>query len=270
VRLSILFAVAWWNDSPRLSLPVGEVTIVVNNDVASLSCCLWSNDTLCGNGQLDGDEECEGTESAMTCGDINAGVGDLSCNPTTCTFDTRECGACGDGIVQAPREECDGDDLADATCEAMGYTGGAVSCQANCQLNTTDCEGEPAPTGNNNSGGGMSGGASTGPGFCGDGLRNNSETCEGGDLGGATCASLGAGEGVLHCDFSCEFDFTSCSGGNGLSKADNGVSGLPRDPGNDIILMGEACSAAGDGAPDGALIIIFGMMVGVGIRRRRA
>jgi hypothetical protein len=227
------------------------------------------NDTLCGNGQLDGNEECEGSTSDMTCADINAGVGELSCNPTTCTFDTSACGSCGDGIVQSPREECDGTELADATCEAMGFTGGTVSCQANCQLNTSACEGEPADTGNNNSGGGGGMTPGGGPGFCGDGMRNNGEMCEGGDLGGASCASLGAGEGVLHCNLDCEFDFTSCSGGNGLSTSNDGVQPLPVQPGNTILMTGEACSSSGSRTPDGALVLVFALMLGVGIRRRR-
>ncbi len=226
-----------------------------------------ANDTLCGNGQLDGEEECEGTETAMTCGDINAGVGELSCNPTTCTFDTSACGACGDGIVQSPREECDGSDLADATCEALGYSGGTVSCAANCQLDTNACEGEPADPGM--SGGGGTPAPGTGTGFCGDGLRNAGEACEGGDLGGATCGSLGAGDGMLFCDLSCNYDFSSCSGGNGLSKADDGASALPRDPGNDLIMVGEACSASGGSTPDGGLLVILVGLFGLGLRRRR-
>lgn len=228
------------------------------------------DDTLCGNGQLDGDEECEGSDAmGMTCADINAGVGELSCNPATCTFDASACGACGDGIVQSPREECDGDDLADATCEALGYTGGAVGCAANCQLDISACVGEPVSGGGGGGGGGGAGPApGTGPGFCGDGLRNDGEMCEGGDLGGASCASLGMGEGILHCDFSCEYDTLSCSGGSGLSKADGGARGLPRDPGNDIVLVGQACSAAGGSAPDGALVVVFGALFLLGFRRR--
>lgn len=225
------------------------------------------DDTLCGNGELDGDEECEGSDTTMTCADINSGVGELSCNPATCTFDTSECGACGDDIVQSPREECDGDSLADATCEALGFTGGTLSCAANCQLETDACEGE-STSGGGDDGGGSGTTPGTGPGFCGDGLRNNGEACEGGDLGGATCGSLGLGTGVLHCDFSCEYDTMSCSGGNGLSKADEGVSGVPSEPGNDVTLRGEACSATGSEAPDAMLIVIFGVFLAAGIRRR--
>lgn len=47
--------------------------------------------------------------------------------------------------------------------------------------------------------------------FCGDGERNGLEPCEGGDLGGASCESLGLGMGILVCDESCEFDGSGCS-----------------------------------------------------------
>src|SRR4029077_19328159 len=37
------------------------------------------------------------------------------------------------------------------------------------------------------------------------------ETCDGTDLGGATCASLGYGSGTLGCLSWCEFDPSGCS-----------------------------------------------------------
>ena len=47
VGLSVLLG-ARRNDTPGLSLPVREVTLVVNDDVASLTSSLWSNNTLGG------------------------------------------------------------------------------------------------------------------------------------------------------------------------------------------------------------------------------
>ena len=44
--LAILLALARGDDSPGLSLPVGHVTIVVHDDVASLSGSLGADDTL--------------------------------------------------------------------------------------------------------------------------------------------------------------------------------------------------------------------------------
>src|SRR5262245_6614824 len=41
---------------------------------------------------------------------------------------------------------------------------------------------------------------------CGDGVRNQSEVCDGADLGAVTCASFGYHAGVLLCGDSCELD----------------------------------------------------------------
>jgi hypothetical protein len=48
VWLAILLADAWWDDTPRLSLPVWKVPIVIDDDVASLTGGLRSNDALGG------------------------------------------------------------------------------------------------------------------------------------------------------------------------------------------------------------------------------
>lgn len=50
-------------------------------------------------------------------------------------------------------------------------------------------------------------------GFCGDGIRQAGEACDGTDLGTATCATQGcSGGGTLACTASCTFDRTGCSG----------------------------------------------------------
>lgn len=50
-----------------------------------------------------------------------------------------------------------------------------------------------------------------GGGRCGDGVRRGEESCDGADLGGASCASLGLGEGALACDATCAFDGSGCA-----------------------------------------------------------
>ncbi|PKN47526.1 MAG: hypothetical protein CVU59_02585 [Deltaproteobacteria bacterium HGW-Deltaproteobacteria-17] len=45
---------------------------------------------------------------------------------------------CGDGIAQDP-EECDGTDLAGATCELIGLGPGTLECTGSCYLNTAGC-----------------------------------------------------------------------------------------------------------------------------------
>mmetsp|Transcript_1215 Transcript_1215/g.880 ORF Transcript_1215/g.880 Transcript_1215/m.880 type:complete len:346 (-) Transcript_1215:11-1048(-) len=48
VGLSVLLANTWGHNTPGLALPVREVTVVVDDDVASLACGLWAHNTLCG------------------------------------------------------------------------------------------------------------------------------------------------------------------------------------------------------------------------------
>jgi len=47
--------------------------------------------------------------------------------------------------------------------------------------------------------------------ICGNGIIEGGEDCEGEDLGGATCESLGYGPGILACDIACTFDTSGCS-----------------------------------------------------------
>jgi hypothetical protein len=63
---------------------------------------------------------------------------------------------------------------------------------------------------------------------CGNGEVNSGEDCDGGDLGGATCGSLGEGAGTLACDAACNFDLTACNTamcGNGIVEGDEPCDG---------------------------------------------
>jgi hypothetical protein len=46
--------------------------------------------------------------------------------------------------------------------------------------------------------------------ICGNGIIEGGEDCEGVDLDGKTCESLGFGPGVLSCDIACSFDTYDC------------------------------------------------------------
>jgi len=53
--------------------------------------------------------------------------------------------------------------------------------------------------------------------FCGNGVKEGTEACDGTDLGGATCASLGLATGSVACTAACELDTRGCkvaAGGN--------------------------------------------------------
>jgi cysteine-rich repeat protein len=51
-----------------------------------------------------------------------------------------ETATCGNGELE-PGEQCDGKDLADLTCERVGFVSGKLRCTAGCQLDTSDCSG---------------------------------------------------------------------------------------------------------------------------------
>lgn len=101
---------------------------------------------------------------------------------------------CGDGSAYTiAGEVCDGSDVGGATCVSEGFESGTVACSATCDgIDTSGCVAAP-------------------PEVCGDNTRTGSEVCDGRDLGGASCASLGFDGGTLTCDDSCGgFVTTAC------------------------------------------------------------
>ena len=89
---------------------------------------------------------------------------------------------CGDGTID-PGEECEPSDLGGESCVSLGFRPGTLACAPGCTFDTSGCPLFPAP------------------GSCGNGTIEGGETCDGPDLGGATCASVGfASGGVLGCD----------------------------------------------------------------------
>lgn len=170
---------------------------------------------------------------------------------TTTTTTTGPTVVCGDGVVEAP-EECDGADLAGQTCATLGFTGGTLTCAANCAFDKTQCvsescgdgiknggeecdcgqQGAPctseqlgdvacsnllAPSNGFYHGGTLSCGSpfsclfnTAGCIWCGDGVRNGPEACEGADLGGQTCAGLGFTGGTLACNSNCTHNTIGC------------------------------------------------------------
>jgi len=98
---------------------------------------------------------------------------------------------CGDAAANQASEACDGADLRGASCASIGQGTGTLACTASCALDTSGCSGPPR---------------------CGDGIVNLAgEACDGADLAGRTCESLGLGPGILACNASCKFDTVGCA-----------------------------------------------------------
>ncbi len=94
---------------------------------------------MCGDGVVEGDEECDGNEFAVTddCESEGYYGGEVSCS-ASCTVDFSACHNCGDG-VKDDDEECDGSDLDGADCISEGFDSGTLSCTNDCLLDTTEC-----------------------------------------------------------------------------------------------------------------------------------
>jgi len=179
--------------------------------VMSWLVCLGSCDVdtkaiaACGDGFVDPGEECDLTVGDHTCQSLGhyRVLGVLRCSES-CQFDRSDCGGiCGDNLVDSDYGElCDGTHLNGNNCRLEGFHGGTLRCNHDCSgYDTSDCE---------NSG------------RCGDGVRQEEyEACEGADLGGATCQSLGYYLGTLACASSCTFDTSGCAErcGDGIVQA---------------------------------------------------
>ena len=76
---------------------------------------------------------------------------------------------------------------------------------------------------------------------CGDSIIDPEEQCDGENLGGATCESLGLGEGTLGCKADCTFDTSSCElgsmCGNNIMEGDEVCDGDDLD--------GQTCQTQG-------------------------
>lgn len=150
---------------------------------------------VCGNGKVEKGEICDGAQLAgQTCQSLGLNAGQLGCRADCSGFDRSQCGApltCGNGALDQG-ETCDGAQLGGKTCAALGLGPGTLVCSANClEFDRSQC-GPPLT--------------------CGNAKVDNGEVCDGGQLGNATCKSLGFElGGTLSCAANCQqFDTTQC------------------------------------------------------------
>lgn len=172
---------------------------------------------------------------------------------------------CGNGVIEAG-EACEGDDLDGRSCQTEGFDAGALRCGSGCQLATTACSrNENCNNGIDDDGDGRIDCADSDcdqvapcP-RCGDGLVNRDEHCDGTELDGASCSSLGFDVGTLSCSAACTFDTTACAhleqcangrddDGDGLVDCDDPdcdqVAPCPRCGDGLINIAGEECDGA--------------------------
>ncbi len=131
---------------------------------------------------------------------------------------------CGNGLAE-PGEDCDGVDVRGLTCEDFGLAGPqtALACTSSCRFDTSGCS-EPE---------------------CGNGLAEPGEDCDGSDLRGESCESLGFGflGGTLACLPDCRFDVSDCTvegGGEPPVCGDGVATGYEACDGTD--LRGQTCA----------------------------
>ncbi|MBU1243722.1 DUF4215 domain-containing protein [Myxococcota bacterium] len=194
-----------------------------------LACENVKNVDSCGDGVLDPDEDCDtGNFRFGTCGDFGfyTQTGELACTDQ-CTLAAGVCtGFCGDDDVQVSSgEECEGTDLNGNTCVSLGYSGGLLTCQADCKFDNSGCNStcgngvidteETCDDGNRIDDDGCSrlciqedgyectGTPSTCETRCGDGIAAGEEACDGADLRGFTCIDQGYWTGTFSCTDSC-------------------------------------------------------------------
>lgn len=130
------------------------------------------NDPLasCGNGHLDPGEQCDDGNLLDTDDCLS------TCVPNTC----------GDGFIDSTgsrHEDCDGLDVAGASCNSLGFSPGTLHCSATCSFDTSACglafTPTPSPTQTPMNVPTPTATATATPEFhCGNGVLENGETCD--------------------------------------------------------------------------------------------
>lgn len=191
-------------------------------------------DAACGNDLVECDEVCDGSDlQGESCDSLGFSGGVLGCDSGCAGFDTSGCDqgvVCGDGVCAGAVE---GEDCLSCPGDCPGKTVGAPKNQYCCgngicepagedELNCpVDCQAEPPE--------------------CGNGVIETGEECDGGDLGGESCTSLGYDcGGVLACGSGCTYDTVGCSAsvcGDGVAECSEVCDGAD--------LLEETCQSQG-------------------------
>lgn len=98
----------------------------------------------CGNGIIEGEEQCDKNLGGTTCRDLGHDRGLLACT-FRCTYDESKCIDCGNGVAE-DGEVCDGADLDGYNCGHFGFTGGDLACMEDCTFDKSGCHSWPPLT----------------------------------------------------------------------------------------------------------------------------
>ncbi len=170
-----------------------------SGDGCSRGCTDEDNTAVCGNGLWEAGEECDDGNNVAHDGCSPLCIKEYTCGDGVCSSTEGEncqncivdcCPACGNGIRQIG-EECDTNELNDRTCEDFGYSGGNLACTSWCSFDYSGCTG-------------------SGP-VCGNDVTEYGEQCDGSDMQGVTCQSLGYMAGIAFCGANCTYNTTGCS-----------------------------------------------------------
>lgn len=106
------------------------------------------------------------------------------------------------------------------TTGTTGTTDGTATTDQAATTTGNPLTGAGATDGISSTEGGTTGeDSATGSAVCGDGIVSPGEQCDGLNLQGFTCATLGLGMGILTCDpFTCSFDWTMCESFPGMTE----------------------------------------------------
>ncbi|MBN1771383.1 MAG: putative metal-binding motif-containing protein [Deltaproteobacteria bacterium] len=206
------------------------------------------------------DDDCDGaSDEGFACVAGTSGPCPTSCGSTG----SRSClGDCTWDLCVNPPEACNGvDDDCDTACDdgfaccagttrdcsSLGWFAGAAVCAGDCSgWNTTGCTN------------------------CGNGTIDAPEQCDGTQLGGAACTTIGGGwaGGTLRCASDCRFDTSLCTrcgngtidppeecdgtnlGGNGCTTIGRGFGGGTLRCATDCLFDTSSCTLCGNGVID--------------------
>ncbi len=165
--------------------------------------------------------------NGRTCKSLSYDLGTLACKSDCSDYDASGCNnpspkSCGNNIIEKPNdagfnEDCDGISLGGKSCLSLGFNSGTLECSRDCIYDYSLCNPKlPEPQ-------------------CGDGIINKqSEECEGNNLLGVTCISLGYTSGNLSCSTGttngCKINKSGCVTINAAAKVcGNNIIEKPND-----------------------------------------